>query len=1218
METLLDLPPRLDAHTVTDRVRDAFNQTKAKRLKLMRASIWSVRGDVLRILVASILLMIGGLASPLVLRELLQSIEGKLPQPPAWLSDPAQHLGIAQATLYPLLCCGALFFLAIISLLAVHHLFNIQVQMAIKVHTAVRALVFEKCLKLARAERPEVSNGAMINLVATDCSRILNWTIFLHALWYHPVQISIAMYLLYQLVGTAALYGAAMLVLPILISALLLRIQNKLRRKALLITDKRVGLTNEVLSHIKTVKFQAWEKPLSERLLALRDAEIRSFRVINVLASFAGLASNIAPTLAMLATFTAFILHGGQLDAATVFPAMSFILFLRFALNTLPDTIFNTMEAYLSFSRLEAFFKRPEFIPRVPTPSLKEGIEIDNASFEWTPHQPALSNVSLSVGRGELVAIVGGVGSGKSALLLGILNELITSSGSVKVSGSLGYVAQQPWIVSDTIRNNIIADKPFDEDRYRRAVTASGLEPDLRILPQGENTVIGERGVNLSGGQRQRVALARTLYRGADIYLLDDPLSALDPGVANSVFDKLICGEMGGATRILVTHRIEYALRADRILVIENGKITESGSPRELKDAGSRFSTLLAFHNDMTTVQHSTVLTVEPGERFENEPPTEVTEAEAASSTRSIVEEEERDVGAVNKGVIKSYLSVFMPGFLGALVIGVVLTRHFISLSTDLWLALFSQGNVTSYTPFLAGYCALALVLAIFHLTRWYLFLNCGLIAGRTSHAALLKGVIAAPIRFFESNPVGRIVNRFSRDLETIESVLPRSLQDTTHCFLDIAIVCGMLVFIEPWSLLVLLPIFYSYYRIQTLFRPSSREAQRLESISRSPVFGLLSESLAGVDTIRASSLTTPIRLRMDSYLNNNSQAAFAILAVNRWVGVRLELLAAVIILLSGIAACTLPSTSSSAAVVGLLLSYAIPFGAAMNWLVRSISQAENNFTSYERISFYANTPSERQGGILPPVSWPSRGEIRFHGLTVRYRPELPPALSALSCRIPGGARVGVIGRTGSGKSTLVLSLSRILEPSAGHTEIDGINTSTIPLESLRKAVTVVPQEPVLFSGSLRDTLDPFRQSTDEEIFQALRRVELDRVIAALPGGLSATVDEGGANFSCGQRQLLCLARALLRNSSIIVLDEATASIDVETDFAIQRTIRREFKGATVLVIAHRLGTVIDSDQIMVLEQGRLAEFGAPEELLSQRGSILSSFIHEMQRGTAA
>lgn len=1216
-ETLLDIPSDFDAVEQAARLTAAQKrQPRERRYRLVRAILMSVRREVGKIFVLSLSLLSMGLASPLIMRQLLLSLEGRLDGFPDVVFLVASLTSLPPGAIFSIGCALALFLTAVVSMVSVHHLFFNQIGTATKVQTSLRSIIFEKAMRMARSERSDAPPGHIMSLMSTDANKVWVWVSFLHATWYHPLQISLALFLLYRLLGVSAIVGTLTLLLLVFFSSILVKWQNQIRREVLRLIDQRVGFTAEVLSHIKMVKFQAWEEPLRERILGLRAKEVEGLGRINQLASVAGLTSNMGPPLVLVTTFSFYAASGGELSPSTVFPAMGLMLMLRFALTTLPDTIANILEAIISLSRIECFLDRREHSNPVISPDMEDAIRVSHARFEWQTGDLALAIPELSIKKGELVAVVGGVGGGKTALLLGLLNEISPCVGSVKLSAAPEYIAQQPWIVSNSIRHNILAGRACNEEQYRRAVVASCLERDLLGLPQGDLTEIGERGVNLSGGQRQRVALARALYARAEIYLFDDPLSALDPAVANTVFDRLINDELCGVTRVLVTHRLEYALRADRVLVVENGAIVEDGAPEELSKRAMRFAELIGVHEEMTT---GGVSASEEGNAHSAVQEPDAADRDPLSTTTnvelpSVVEEEEREVGAIAPRVVLDYLRLFAPGFVLVALIGVVVGRHAASLGTDLWLASFSRGSLSSVSLFIGGYCGLAVILAVFHFMRWYLFLSAGLRAGISAHTALLRGVLAAPLRFFEANPVGRILNRFSRDLETIEVYLPRTLLDCSHCALEVVMVCGMLLFIEPRTIAILIPLFFAYYWVQTKIRPTGREAQRLESIARSPMFVHFAESINGVDTIRSSGLVSSFSKRLDELLNAHSRTWYTLTSSARWVGLRLEFIAALVLLAGGVAVSIMPASAVPTAIAGLLLTYAINFGGAMNWFVRALVQAESHLTSHERIAFYASTPPESQSNVLPPPNWPIRGEIAFRDLTVRYRPELPPALEGVTCTFPAGKRVGVIGRTGSGKSTLILALARLVDFSGGHVEIDGVNTSELSLTALRSALTIVPQEPVLFSGPLRMTLDPLGRASDDEIMAVLSRVELDTFVRSLPAGLDYLVQEGGGNVSSGQRQLLCLARALLRGSRIIILDEATAHIDVETDACIQRTIRREFADSTVVVIAHRLGTVIDSDFIMVLERGVLQEFGSPNDLIERKGSYLADFVGQMNR----
>ena len=1197
-------------------------------MMLLRGLFWSIRAECFKVFLISIVLLAAGLTSPLIVRQLLRCLEGtasSLPPGAAYLAD---FFGITARSGSAIAFSFVLFGIAIISMISVHHLFFHQKGAATKAHTSLRGVLFEKAMRLARSERGEVSNGQIMSLMANDTGKVMTWLTFLHSLWYHPMQIALALVLLSQILGCAVLGGVAVIGVSVAVVAYLVRVQNRIRKDVLRVVDRRVGVTAEVISAIKTVKFQGWEAPMQERISTLRDEEVQGLRRIAWFGSLAGFIGNSTPPLALAVTFSIVAIREGHLQASTVFPAMALILLLRFAFNHLPDS-FNIFEAVLSLSRIERFLARADHQPVVPESTMGPAVVLTDVQFAWDSGGAALTVPDLTIERGELVAVVGGVGGGKTALLLGLLNEIPTLRGSVRMCALPALVAQHPWVVSDTIRANIIAGRPYDEERYQRAITASALVADLGSFVAGDATIIGERGVNLSGGQRQRVALARAVYAREEIYLLDDPLSALDPAVANVVFDHLIERELADTTRLMVTHRLEYAVRADRVIVIEGGQIIEVGAPRELIARGGRFGELIDLHAEATVSSEQPLqkgafppLSADQAIFSEGEEPTpsngdELRGEGALAESRevhSIIESEEREVGAVGWGVVRQFLRWYVPGGAAVLLAVVVVGRHLATVSVDLWLASFAKGPLTSVAPFIIGYVVLVSLLGMFHLSRWYLFLSSGLRAGITAHTLLLRSVLQAPIRFFEANPVGRIVNRFSRDLDMIESTLPRMLLDLTSSALEVVGVTVMLIYVEPRAIFFLVPIFIGYYRIQQKMRPTGREAQRLESLASSPIFAHFAESLSGVDTVRSSGLVSAFEQRLGVMMNNHSRASYSLGASARWVGLRLELLAALIILGSGISVALIPSAELSPALAGLLLTYTITVSGAMNWFVRALILSESYLTSCERIGVYAAIPPESETCIRPPSGWPNRGKIAFSSLTVRYRPELEPALNDISLTIPAGARVGIIGRTGSGKSTMIATLARFLPFGSGGIVIDGVDISSLDLAALRGALCVVPQEPVLFSGDLRDTLDPFGRATDTDIMTVLERVELGSFVRSLPGLLQYQIHEGGLNLSAGQRQLLCLARALLRGNKIIILDEATAAIDVETDSCIQRTIRREFIGCTVLVIAHRLGTVIDSDLILALERGRVVEYGSPVELLQRDGSYVAGLVREMQR----
>ena len=1208
---LHELPAGYRADTDASRLKSYVAAMRPSGARLPLAIARAYRRELCVVVLLSLGANFCSLLAPMLLREVIRGIEGKPGLLISLFSGLAAFFERAGITNYALVSSLLLFANSVLGIFLVHHLFWVQPLFGVRCRAALNALIYDKAIHQERSSHQKVSSGFIVNLVGTDTLRIATFSGFMHSAWHHPLQLIVAICLLYYLLGAPALIGSSTLLLLLLGSILISRQQTKIRRELSKISDRRVALTHESLVHIKAAKFQGWESNLAEKISRIRVSEVALSKKLAKLSALSSFASGSAPAVAMAVTCGVALSRGVTLDAATIFPVLTLFVLLRFALNNLPSTLFAIIESWVALQRIESFLETPDHTAPAPTPHLAGAIRCVDVIRGWSPTTRALTIDSLSVPRSELVVVVGAVGAGKSALLLSILGELHPIAGEIAVGGTLGYCPQTPWIISDSIKENITLGLPFDANRYQRAIYASGLTQDLQLFPHGDNTQIGERGVNLSGGQRQRVALARVLYRGADIYLLDDPLSALDPKVANHVFRNMIRGEMRNATRILVSHRLEYALLADRVLVMHEGSIQESGSPRELSRPGTHFYRLLEFHEKMSSSVQDTPSHDTAHEQSERSSTTENQD----ETSNAIITEEERGFGEIAWSSIRQYINRLAPGLALALLVSFFVGRQAASIAADFWVAQSSQLTPDNLSSFLVGYVAIIIALCAVVYMRSRYTLTRGLAAGVECHNALLSGVLHAPLRFFESNPVGRIINRFSRDLETIELNLPASLIDAGHCLFETIAVCVVIGVLAPATLIVIGPIAIAYYTLQRMFRPISREAQRMYSVTLSPVFALLSESLSSIESLRASRVNDSFSNRFRLLLDRNTQVSYNQTAANRWIGIRLELLGSCLILGVGVSASLGFDNALGIGFSGLMLAYASSVTGAMNWAIRSISMVESNLTSYERIERYAHTPSEKLDGVTPE-EWPSQGAITIANLSVRYRPELPPALCDVSCAIPPGTRVGIVGRTGSGKSTLILSMMRIIEAEAGKIEIDGVDISQVELAHLRSSVTVVPQDPVLFSGTLRENLDPFENHEDSAIVSALRRAQLGDFMRSLPKGLGTRVREGGFNFSCGQRQLICLARALLRNSKVIILDEATAAIDVATDFAIQKTIREEFRHSSVLVIAHRLATVIDSDLILALDHGQLKECDSPSRLLASPSSLLSSLVSEMRKSS--
>ncbi|KAJ3194117.1 hypothetical protein HK101_003453 [Irineochytrium annulatum] len=863
----------------------------------------------------------------------------------------------------------------------------------------------------------------------------------------------------------------------------------------------------------------------------------------------------------------------------------------------------------------------------------------------------SLSGIDVEVRRGSLVAIVGAVGSGKSSLLNAMVGEMKRLTGTVEFSGTVGYCPQTAWIQNSTLKENILFGAPFDAERYRQVISDCALTRDLQILPAGDRTEIGERGINLSGGQRQRVSLARAVYFDADVVLLDDPLSAVDAHVGKYLFDNCIMGALGQKTRLLVTHQLHFLPRVDHIYLMEGGRIIESGTYKQLLADGGKFAKLIAEYGGADQDKDDIIDDDFPGEPtpLPSGPPEKASdpaavavdpeaaldtfdkkEEEKAEDAGVLMQEEDRARGTLSSKVYIGYMYA-AGGFLMVLLTLLLLVFAQLGrMGTDLWLSWWSTHKfplaTVTYLDVYIGWGAIQLVTA---LASGFVFAYAGVLASMRLHDKALAKVFGAPLEFFDTTPLGRVLNRFSKDVDTLDSLLPESARMFGYTLSLIAGTIALVCAVFPYFLIMLLPAGYCYYMAQAYYRATSRELKRLDNTTRSPLFAHFASGLSGLATIRAYNVTKRFADQNLRLLNWNNRAYFPLIMTQRWLGLRLEAIASLLILACSLFAVA-ARNSVGAGLAGLAISYSLQVTGILNWCVRVATDTEQNMVSAERMISFDSLPQEASSQVKatePPPGWPDKGKIEIKSLEMRYRDGLPLVLKGIDITIAAGEKVAVVGRTGAGKSSIILALLRLVEPCGGSVWIDGVDIGTLGLGTLRGRVAVIPQDPVLFSGTLRSNLDPFSTSTDQAIWDALRRADLANTVAANPKQLEMMVSEGGENWSTGQRQLICLARAMLRDASVVILDEATArfvplrmyhvdltslaydSVDLATDDFIQKAIRRDFKDKTVVTIAHRLNTVIDFDRILVLDAGTVAEFDTPANLLSNPEGRFTSMV---------
>ncbi|KAG8328053.1 Canalicular multispecific organic anion transporter 1 [Homalodisca vitripennis] len=906
--------------------------------------------------------------------------------------------------------------------------------------------------------------------------------------------------------------------------------------------------------------------------------------------------------------------------------------------------------------------------------SKRETLIIEGGIFSWgtVDKLPTLRNITLKIKPGQLVAVVGAVGSGKSSLISAFLGEIHKISGYVNTKGRIAYVPQQAWIQNATARENILFGSKVDNKKYLNTVKACALIQDFEMLPGGDSTEIGEKGINLSGGQKQRVSLARAVYNDADIYLLDDPLSAVDSHVGKHIFENVIgpTGVLKNKTRILVTHSVTFLNQVDNIVVLKAGEITEMGTFKELLAKKGEFSDFLVQHitstNDPELETEIEEMIDDDNDKAVLKTKLKLSRSESvvsaalsrSASTKSallsrcgssksallsrsgsarsalitdssipedtgcdqsrfnldkLIQTEKTETGSVKWSVYGHYIK--SAGIIISLsTLSFQILSQALAVTANMWLSAWTKDSTAVVDGvqdlqkrnfYLEIYTMLGFGQMVFAVISAVTLAFGTILASKYLHASMLSNILRCPMSFFDTTPTGRIVNRFGKDVDVLDITLPTSISNTLSMT---SIVLGALVVISwstPIFLVVIFPVGLIYYVLQKVYVATSRQLKRIESVSRSPIFSHFSESISGASSIRAYGVEKRFIKTLEDRVDANQVCLYPSIVSNRWLSVRLETVGNVLIFFAALFA-VLGRDELDSGIVGLSISYALQITSILNYAVRMASEVETNIVSVERIKEYAEVPQEAawETQVKPNPEWPSKGTVSFKNYQVRYRKGLELVLKGVTFTVHGGEKIGIVGRTGAGKSSLTLCLFRILEAAGGHIYIDGQDISEIGLGDLRSKLTIIPQDPVLFSGTLRQNLDPFEMHSDSDVWQALKLAHLGEFTETLSDGLFHTIAEGGENLSVGQRQLICLARALLRKTQVLILDEATAAIDLETDDLIQQTIRREFRNCTVLTIAHRLNTIMDSDRVLVLDKGTISEFESPLSLLKRPSSI--------------
>ncbi|KAJ7040911.1 ABC protein [Mycena alexandri] len=1143
--------------------------------------------------------------------------------------------------------------------------------------TALTGALYERALHLTPAARLRLSNSAVLNHVSTDVSRVDACAQWFHAAWTAPIQTTVCLIILLVELGPSALAGFALFLIIIPLQERIMARQFILRQGSMLWTDDRAKKVLEVVGAMRVVKYFCYEGSFLARLFDVRKQELKGIKLIQHSQS-----ANIAmafslPVLAATLAFVTYTETSKTFDVAVVFSSFSLFQLLRQPMMFLPRALSAIADARNALQRLSVVFHAPlrEGVPFVIEETQKAALVVEGVSWVWEagvkpdegvdakkrkkdkdggkerekakakakeeekeeeegdaePEQPpfALQNISLTIPRGILAAVVGRVGSGKSSLLQGLIGEMRSTGGKWTFGGRVAYCPQGAWIQNATLRNNVLFGLPFEEDRYWRVLEDACLLPDLQLLADGDLTEIGEKGINLSGGQKQRVNIARALYYGADIVIFDDPLSAVDANVGKALFHSAIQGLIAqGKTVLLVTHALHFLSQCDYIYTVHNGHITEAGTYPELIARGGEFARLDREFGGQAAGEAE-------GEGDEDEAPqiqvVSVEDAKAKSAGAAgtgkiegkLIVKEARTTGGVAWSVYGYYLKAG-GGWLTVpmVVLAAVLMQGAQVVNSY---ALVWWEDDAFHKPF-SFYQVLYALLGIAQATFTYLLgILLDIFAVKVSHNLhhqAIVNIFHAPMSFFDTTPMGRIISIFGKDVDTIDNALPMSMR---MFILVLTSVFGSVIVIsilEHFFLVAAVVIILGFGYFAQFYRASALEMKRLDAILRSVLYAHLSESLTGLPTIRCYGEIPRFVRDNKYYIDLENRALFLTVTNQRWLAVRLDALGSVLVFVVGLFA-AVGLSGISPAEVGLILTYTTSLTQMFAVTTRLSAEVENYMNSVERVVHYARgdlVPREAQHESTPEnkpaPEWPARGEIEFKNVTMAYRPGLPNVLHGISLQIKPSEKIGVVGRTGAGKSSLTLCLLRIVEYS-GEIIVDGVDIGKIGLTDLRSNIAIIPQEPILFSGTVRTALDPFSKYDDARLWDALRRSYLVETRPSTPEApelpesqhrltLDTVIETDGANLSVGERSLLSLARALVKDSRVVILDEATASVDLETDKKIQRTIQTQFKDRTLICIAHRLRTIISYDRILVLDAGKVAEFDNPLTLFNKEGLFRS------------
>ncbi|XP_029169040.1 probable multidrug resistance-associated protein lethal(2)03659 [Nylanderia fulva] len=1116
--------------------------------------------------------------------------------------------------------------LSILDPILLHHSMQHIMHIGLKIKIACTALLYKKILKLSPSVLDnETSVGQMVNFLSSDITRLEASMWDLHYVWMVPIQVILITYITFSEIGWAAVVGMSVFLLFIPLQGKSFIEITPLTLKSAERSDARLRLMNQIITGIQVIKMYVWELPFYNLVDKARKHEMSVIKKNSILRQLSISLDCCVPRLSLFITILTYILFGNYINPEKVYLVTAYYNVLRNSMMYgFSFGVQNIVQAQVCIRRLQKFMMHTEIIKKEENPheTIKElfALRIINVNAKWHSDNKeyTLHNVNLTVLPGSFVAIIGQVGSGKSSLLQAILQELPLINGSIERRGRINYISQQPWIFASTVKQNILFGQTMDKSRYNKVIKVCQMESDIDLFPRGDCTIVGDRGINLSGGQRARVNLARAIYKDADIYLLDDPLSAVDSHVSRRLVDDCICSFLKGKTRILVTHQLQFLQLVDKIIVMNNGSIEQIGTFDELQALDLDFMRLLKT----TDAECKEDKIEQIDKQYQNSIENEI-KVDGETSNVSLDETREATMkGRVDFKLVFDYFKASKKPFMLALMMLIFILNQAVGRGSDYFVAFWvnvesnSWYKINNSTEFLWSgplsrdymmyiYIIMIVMIILLWLFQTITYFTVCMWSSVNLHSAMFRSILRATMYFYNINPTGRILNRFARDINIVDLMVSICIFDAIVIGLNAIIIIIMIVAITPWLAIPSLLCICGFIFLRMIYIRTCRSIKRLDGTTRSPIFDHITASLQGLTTIRAFNAENILMADLCSHQDLHSSTCYLFLATSRTFGFYIDMICQIYI---GIIIIVFTVFEDLAVVgnIGLTITQIMSLTYMLQWGIRQSAELESQLTSIERILEYSQLEEEPMIDSKPtdtklPDNWPTKGNVEFKNVNLKYNHQGDYMLRDISFTVLPKEKIGIVGRTGAGKSSLINALFR-LACVEGEIHIDDISTSTIALHNFRSKISIIPQEPFLFSSSLRRNLDPFDQYSDAILWQALQDVELKEIISEMAGGLNTKISEGGSNFSVGQRQLFCLARAIIKDNKIMILDEATANIDPYTDSLIQQTVKTKFINCTVLTIAHRLNTIMDSDRIFVMDAGRLVECDHPYILLQQKG----------------